>query len=120
MKSAADMIVHSSRRHLAERFDDLAALLHKSVVILLPGYCDPLQHFLERWLTVSVFGRKISPAQEGLQIGRQPNAHWPAAAARCGLNKRHVNTVYVGSLLAIDLDVDELAIHGCRYLFAFE
>ena len=58
-------------------------------------------------------GREVRAAVEGLQLGRQPHAHRPAARARRGLHERHVHPIHVGALLAIHLDRDELAIeHG--------
>ena len=103
-----------------QRLNDLAALLGNLIVVLLPSRCNPLQDLCEAGLTVAVFRRKISAADEWLQIGRQPNAHGPAAAACRRLHKGHVNPVNIRPLFPVHLNVDELAIHDCGHVLIFE
>ena len=80
-------------------------------MVLLPGSGDSFEHFREPRLAPAIFRRKISAADERLQVGREPHAHRPAAAAGRRLNESHVNAVDVRPFFAIDLDVHELAIH---------
>ena len=59
--------------------------------------------------------REIGAAEERLAIGRQPDAHRPAARSGERLHRAHVDRVDVGPLLAIDLDADVVAVHeGAR------
>ena len=38
-------------------------------------------------------------------------AHRPAAAANHGIDRLHIDAVHVGTLFAIDFDVDEVGVH---------
>ncbi len=58
--------------------------------------------------------RKVRAAVERLQVGRQPDAHRPAARSGRRLHERHVDAIDVGPLLAIDLDRDEVLVQHRR------
>ena len=75
---------------------------------------DPFQDLLESRMTVALFGWEVGAADERLEIGRQPNAHRPAAMSGGGLDEGHVNSVHVRPFLAVDLHVDEFAIQDFR------
>src|ERR1700736_2254124 len=89
-------------------------------MVLFPSGRDAFENFCKTRLTVSILRRKISSADEGLQIGREPDTHRPTAAARRRLNEDHINAIDVGPFFAIDFDVHELAIHDRGRLFVFE
>ena len=55
-------------------------------------------------------GREVGPAVERLAVGRQEDAHRPAALAGHRLDRGHVDLVEVGPLLAVDLDRDEVPV----------
>ena len=76
-----------------------------------PGLGDALQDFGEAGLPVAILRRKIGAAEERLQVGREPDAHRPAAAAGRRLHEGHVDAVDVGPLFAVDFDVDEMLVH---------
>ena len=64
--------------------------------------------------------REVGAAEERLSIGRQPDAHRPAARLGQRLHGGHVDRVDVGPLLAIDLDADVVAVHEGGDLFVLE
>ena len=108
------------RRGLRQRRDDFRPLLANFFVTLFPGRRDAFEHLGESRLSVSIFRREISSAHERFQLGREPDAHRPAATAGRGLDERHVDAVHVRPLLAIDFDVHEFAVHDCRHFRALE
>ena len=65
----------------------------------------------ESGAAMSIVGRKVGAAEEGLQLRCQPDTHRPSSASRESLNVRHVESVDIGSLLAVDLHVDEMFVH---------
>ncbi len=67
-----------------------------------------------------VVGRVVGPAEEGLQVGGEEDRHRPAALPGHRLDGRHVDLIDVGTLLAVDLDVDERGIHERRDPGVFE
>ena len=58
--------------------------------------------------------REVRAAVERAPVGRQEDAHRPAAAAGHRLDRRHVDLVEVGPLLAVDLDRDEVPVQLAR------
>jgi hypothetical protein len=75
------------------------------------GLGDRLEHHRERRHPVPRLGRVVRPAEERPPLGRQEDGHRPAALAGQADDGVHVDGVDVGPLLAIDLDVDEQAVH---------
>ena len=53
---------------------------------------------------------EVGAAEERPPVGRQEDAHGPAAAPGHGLHGVHVDAVEVGALLAVDLDGDEVLV----------
>ncbi len=51
--------------------------------------------------------RKIGAAPERLAVGGEEHGQRPAALLAKGVQRRHVDLVDIGPLLAVDLDVDE-------------
>src|ERR1700730_4770732 len=82
-----------SALRFAKRFHNLRSLLGDFFVVLLPSRRNPFQYLRETRLTESILRRKISPSDKRFQIGREPDAHRPATAARRRLHKRHVNAI---------------------------
>ena len=95
------------RLRFAQCRNDLGTLIDDVFVVLLPRRGDSFQNLSESGLTVPIFRRKISAADEWFEIGSQPDAHRPAAAAGGRLHKRHIDTIDIGPLFAIDFDVHE-------------
>ena len=65
--------------------------------------------------------REVGAAPDRLAVGREEHGERPAALLAEGMERRHVDLVDVGPLLAIDLDVHEKPVHhggGCRVLEA--
>jgi hypothetical protein len=60
---------------------------------------------------VAPFGREVGAGVERLEIGGQEDRVRPPPLAGQDLGRRHVDLVEVRALLAVELDVDELAIH---------
>jgi len=56
---------------------------------------------------VAIVRGKVCPAEERLQIRRQPDRQRPAAATGQGLHKGHVDAIDVGPLFAVHLDADK-------------
>ncbi len=63
---------------------------------------------------------EVGAAEERLPIGRQPDAHRPAARLIERLHGGHVDRVDVGPLFAVDLDADVVAVHEGGDLFVLE
>ena len=86
--------------------DDLAALP--------VGAGDAVEHLPERRQPAARLGREVRPAVERAAVGQQEDGHRPAALARLRDDRRHVEAVDVGALLAVDLDRDEVLVHELR------
>jgi len=69
------------------------------------------KHIHEGGLAVAAGLRKIRAAPERLACGREEHRQRPAAVLAHEMQRRHVDLVDVGPLLAVDLDVDEQRIH---------
>src|SRR5207253_1851628 len=80
----------------AKRIQNLRSLLGNFLVVLLPSRRNSIQYLGKTRLTESIFRRKISPADERFQIGREPDTHRPTAAAGCRLDKGHINAIDIG------------------------
>ena len=63
---------------------------------------------------VAVLRREVGAAVERHALRGEEHRHGPAAVARHGLHRLHVDLVHVGPLLAIHLDVDEVLVHERR------
>jgi hypothetical protein len=61
-----------------------------------------------------VVGREVGAAVERHPLGIEEDGHRPAALPGEGLHRLHVDRVDVGSLLAVDLDADEIGVHEGR------
>ena len=68
----------------------------------------------ERRAAVARGLREIGAAPDRLAAGRQEHGQRPAALLAERMQRRHVDLVDVGTLLAVDLDVDEQAVHHRR------
>jgi hypothetical protein len=69
------------------------------------------QHLGKARHAVARLRRKVGAAVERLPVGREKHRHRPAAVLGERLHRLHIDRVDVGPLLAIDLDIDEIAIH---------
>ena len=78
---------------------------------LLPESGNLKQNRGEPCTAMPVLGRKVGTAEEGLQLRGEPDAHRPPAASREALHIGHVKPVDIGTLLAINLHVDEVRVH---------
>src|SRR6185437_14018034 len=65
-------------------------------------------------------GWEIGAPIKGAGIGGQKDIERPAAAARDRLHRIHVNMIQIGTLLPVDLDVDEMLVHVPGSLRVFE
>src|SRR5262245_19897359 len=92
------------RADLLRRGDDLAAPVR-------PRVGDRRQEAREPGQSVTVDRREVRAAVEGCAIGSQKHGHGPPAVSRQRLDGLHVDLVDVWTLLAIDLDVDEVLVH---------
>ena len=91
----------STGQRLAQRLDVAVEL----VPAVTPCGGDRGDQLQERRLRV------VRPAVERLALGREEHGHRPPAATGHRLHRVHVDGVDVGSLLAVDLDVDERRVH---------
>ena len=87
---------------------------------LLPESGNLQQDRGEPCTAMPVLGRKVGAAEEGLQLRGKPGAHRPPTASRQPLHIGHVKPVDIGTLLAIDLHVDEVRVHHPRDLGILE
>ena len=82
--------------------------------LLLVELGDAAQDVLEAGLAVAADGRKVGAAPERFAVGRQEHGQRPAATLTEKRQGGLVDGVDVGTLLAIDLDVDEELVHQRR------
>src|SRR5471030_3417171 len=68
----------------------------------------------------AILRREIGAAEEGLQAGREPDRHGPAAAAGSGLHERHVDALYIRPLFAVHFDGHVVAIQERGDLVVFK
>ena len=69
------------------------------------------EDFPERGMPWSVCRRVVRAGIEGFPVGGEEHGHRPAATTRERLDRVHVDAIDIGPFLAIDLDVDEVAVH---------
>jgi hypothetical protein len=108
---------------LADRAGELGGLLEHLRPAVVPGLRHALDDLRERGPAERWRGREVRARIERFQarvVGRaragrgQPDRHRPPARAGHELDRVHVNVVQVRSLLAVDLDADELLVQqGC-------
>ncbi len=80
------------------------------------------QHVDEGRFAVARVFWKIGAAPDRLAVRRQKHGQGPAAVLAQMMQRRHIDLVDVGPLLAIDFDIDEELVHdarGCVILKAF-
>src|SRR5262245_40131459 len=91
----------SQLQKLANVAGQLARVILNVLAPLAPGLGKRQDQAFERRQVVAVLGRKIGPAVEGLEVGREKDRHGPAAVPCQELHRRHVDLVEIGPLLAI-------------------
>ena len=72
---------------------------------------DRVEDLAEARQPVARLGREVGAPVERLACGRQEHRHRPAAVPRQRHDRVHVQRVEIGSLLPVDLDVDEELVH---------
>ncbi len=87
---------------------------------LAPGADHGREHRREPGPAPAILGREVRPAVEGPAVRRQKEREGPSAGAGHRLDRRHVDVVHVGPLLAIDLDRDEVAVERAGDLRVLE
>jgi len=98
-------------RHGAERAGQRLGILQHRLVALAIGARHRLQPLAERGHAPARLRREIGAAPERLAGGGEEHGQRPAALLAHGLQRRHVDVIDVRPLLAVDLDVDEQAVH---------
>ena len=97
---------------LTRPLDEPRARVLDLVALLAPRPADAVEHLAERRHPVARLVREVGAAVERPAVGRQEDAHRPAAAAGHRLDGAHVDLVEVGPLLAVHLDRDEVGVQG--------
>ncbi|MCZ7608189.1 MAG: hypothetical protein M5U25_19525 [Planctomycetota bacterium] len=88
-----------------------AACCTSFFALAAPQLNHALEHAEEARAPEAILGREVGAGRDGLAIGRQKQAHGPAAAPVVeGLGDGHVDGVDVRALFAIDLDADEVLV----------
>ncbi len=105
-RAGAAGVVRVVRLERGEPIDDHARRGQHLGPLLPPDPRDLAQQIDEAGPSPAPARREVGAAVERLQVGRQPDAHRPAALPRRRLDERHVDAIDVGPLLAIDLDRD--------------
>ena len=102
------------RRGLRQPRHQRAAIVLDALRLLAEHARDFAQHVDEGRLAVAALLREIGAAPERLALRREEHGQRPAAVLAHQVQRRHVDLVDVGPLLAIDLDVDEQLVHHRR------
>ena len=97
--------------HRAQPLGHLGGRTQDLVAAFLPGPVHAQQHSRKTRHAPGIRGRKIGSTIEGLEAGREKHRHRPAAVAGHRLDRVHVDLVQVGTLLAVNFDVDEVLVH---------
>src|SRR5262245_5902410 len=106
---------HALRRGgLRQPFHERAAIMLDALRLLAEHARDLAQYVDERRLAITAGLREIRAAPERLALRRQEHCERPAAMLAHQVQRRHVDLVDVGTLLAVDFDVDEEVVHYCR------
>src|SRR5262249_49474183 len=84
--------------------ENLLAGCQDTLPVIAPGLGDSLEQSRKAGAPVTIFRRKVRSADERLELGREPHRHRPASTTRGGLHVSHIDTIDIGTLLAIDFD----------------
>ncbi len=90
---------------------DLPSGPHDFPALTFPGLRYGSQEFPEGRQAMAWFRGEVGTPVKWLQGRGQENRHRPATLTRQRHHGRHVNAVQVGSLLAVNLDVNEMVVH---------
>ena len=93
---------------------ELSGLIDHLSAAFRPGFLDRGEDPAERGHPVAIVRREVGPGVERLALGGEEDGHRPASTPGQCLDRLHVHRVHIGPFLAIDLDVDEGAVHLCR------
>ena len=100
-------------------FQRVGVLPHLALLVAIDAR-DLLQHLGEGRAAVARLFRKVGAAPERLCVGGEEHGERPAALLAELVQRRHVDGVDVGALLAVDLDVDEEVVHHGSGLVVLE
>ena len=112
----------AGRAWLGEPLHQRVAVLADLVRLLAKQPRNLAQHVDEGRPAVARGLREISAAPDRLALRRQEHGQRPAALLAEMMQRRHVDLIDVGALLAVDFDVDEQLVHhrgGVGVLEAF-
>ena len=98
-------------REFGECFFQCADVLRDRLGLALVGAMDAAQHVDEARAAIARAGGKIGAAPEGFAGGGEEHGQRPAAGLAQQRQRRLIDGVDVGPLLAVDLDVDEELVH---------
>ena len=84
------------------------------------GLGDRFENAQKPGPVVSVFGGEVCTSKNRLAVRQKKDRKRPAAATRHYLDGAHIDLVEVRTLLAIDLDIDEVFVHDLRDRRVFE
>ena len=98
-------------REIPESVGDLRGLGTDLWLLILPGIGNAFEHGEKTGAAKGVLRREVGAANERFEIGREPDAHRPAASARGRLHEGHIDAIDVGALLAVHFDVHEMVVH---------
>ncbi len=108
-------LVRRSGLETRERVLQPRGLLGDRLALLPIRGGDPRQQVEESRQPVTALARKIRAAEEGRTLRREEHRERPAPRAARHQRMRHlIDLVKVRTLLAVDLDVDEVRVHGRR------
>ena len=94
--------------------EKLFDLLAEFVAVVLPGLTQPEQDPHKPRPAIAILRREVRSAEEGFSLRGHEHRQRPAASLAHDLDDLLIGVVDVGSLLAIDLDVDEPLVHQAR------
>lgn len=95
---------------VAQRGEHAVGLGDEIGAFVPPGTGDGGEQAGEAAPALTVLGREVGAAEEGLQVGGKKDVERPAARAGAGLDVGHVDAVDVGAFLAVEFHRDEIAI----------
>ena len=105
------VVAHGAHHGVLAQFgQDAFARGQNAFAIVHPGLRKMIQNRPKARPPVAILGRKVSAAEEGLQLRRQEYRHRPATRAAGGLDEHHVDAVNVGALFAVHLYGDEVLV----------
>ena len=80
-------------------------------MVILPEVSDSVCEVQKPYAVVAALLWQVGCSEEGLLFRSHDDCQWPTAPTSHHLGYLHVDAINIGTLLSVDLDIDEDVIH---------